>query len=144
MQTELRVDTRRYHIKYDNGYRGICPWVLRTKIAEGLRPEIDPAVFDCYTSDDMELFMFKGPHAISKYTTLEDIVKEGWSADPQERPSFEELEPALYALFMAIDSQQDEEESDRAPYRVTDAAVRRIPEEDSGHRRALRTRTQTT
>jgi hypothetical protein len=45
---------------------------------------------------------------------------------------------------MAIDSQQDEEESDRAPYRVTDAAVRRIPEEDPGHRRALRTRTQTT
>jgi serine/threonine protein kinase len=115
------------------------PWVLRTKIAEGLRPEVDPAVFDCYTSDDMELFVFKGPHAISKYTSLEAIVKEGWSADPQERPSFEELEPALYALFMAMDNQQDEEESERAPYRMTDAAVRRIPEEDPGHRRALST-----
>jgi hypothetical protein len=85
----------------------------------------------------MELFVFKGSHAISKYTSLEAIVKEGWSADPQERPSFEELEPALYALFMAMNSQQDEEESERAPYRVTDAAVRRIPEENPGHRRAL-------
>jgi hypothetical protein len=87
----------------------------------------------------MELFVFKGSHAISKYTSLEVIVKEGWSADPQERPSFEELEPALYALFMAMDNQQDEEESERAPRRLTDAAIRRIPEEDPGHRRALST-----
>jgi hypothetical protein len=87
----------------------------------------------------MELFVFKGPHVISKYTSLEAIVKEGWSADPQERPSFEELEPALYALFMAMDNQQDEDESERAPYRVTDAAIRRIPEEKPGHCRALST-----
>jgi hypothetical protein len=87
----------------------------------------------------MELFVCNGPQAISKYTSLEAIVKEGWSADPQERPSFEELEPALYALFMAMDNQQDEEENERASYRVTDAAIRRIPEENPGHRRALST-----
>jgi hypothetical protein len=40
---------------------------------------------------------------------------------------------------MAMDNQQDEEENERAPYRVSDAAVRRIPEENPGHRRALST-----
>jgi hypothetical protein len=76
-----------------------------------------------------------GHRAISKYTSLEAIVKEGWSADPLERPSFEELEPALRALSMAIEQQQDEEEGESGPKRLTEVVVQRIPEEDSGRRK---------
>jgi predicted outer membrane repeat protein len=103
------------------------PWELRAKIVEGLRPEIDPAAFGCYAFSDLDLFVFKGSQAISKYSSLEAIAKDGWSADPQERPSFEELEPALRALSMAIDQHQEEEECEQG-HRLSGVAVRRIPE----------------
>jgi serine/threonine protein kinase len=115
------------------------PWELRAKIADGLRPEIDSAAFDCYACSDVDLFVFKGSQVISKYTSLEAVVKGGWSADPQERPSFEELEPALRALSLAIGEQQEEEGGECAPRRLTDAAIQRIPEENPGHYRARST-----
>jgi predicted outer membrane repeat protein len=116
------------------------PWELRGKIADGVRPKIVATAFDCYVCSDMDFFVFKGPQAISKYTSLEAIVKKAWSADPQERPSFEELEPALRALSLAIgDEQKDQEGGERAPHRLTEVAFRRIPVEGPSHCRALST-----
>jgi hypothetical protein len=66
---------------------------------------------------------------------LEAVIKEGWSADPQERPSFKELEPALHALSLDISKQQETNEGERAPQRLTDVTFRRIPEEEHVHRR---------
>ena len=89
-------------------------------VSDGLRPEIDSAAFDCYACSDVDLFVFKGSQAISKYTSLEAVVKGGWSADPQERPSFEELEPALHALSMVIEQQQEERGGKEPTHRLTD------------------------
>jgi hypothetical protein len=47
----------------------------RSQIADGLRPEIDPTTFDCYSfSEELALLVIRGSQAISKYTGLEEIV----------------------------------------------------------------------
>ena len=62
---------------------------LRAAIAEGLRPTLEPEVFVGYK-------------AATEGCSLEEIIAEGWAADPAERPSFKEMERRLEILMASL------------------------------------------